>query len=71
LGIAHDHNKSGEWAETQSELATSTGMRELAVRALVYRSRAQEGVDLEAVGMLAGEIANRRLREMIEPGPVG
>lgn len=69
LGIAHDHDKSGEWVETLYELAASTGMRELAVRALVYRSRIQEGVDLEAVGMLAGEIANRRLREMIEPRP--
>lgn len=71
LGIAHDHDRTGEWVDLLYQMATSTGMRELAVRALLYRSRIQEGVDLEAVGRLVGEISNSRLEAMIDSSPTG
>lgn len=65
LGLLHGHEETPEWIARLYELATRTGMRELQVKAMVYRSRLVHPHELDAAANLAEDIANPRLKHIV------
>ena len=69
VGLAQGSAQAAQWAEKLAFLAARTGMRELVVRAHLYRGRlGQEGA-LEAARLLAAEIDNPALDSPLAADP--
>ena len=65
LGRRHDHPDTERWVDTLRELASRTGMRELIVRALVHGSAFGRVGDAQAAMLLADQIDNPALAEVL------
>jgi len=60
------HRRARVWVEDLTSLAARTGMRELAVRALVLRADLGDRSSLDSAAILAAEVENPALRGRIE-----
>jgi DNA-binding SARP family transcriptional activator len=58
LGIQHGRNTAIQWVADLDALATRTGMRELAARAYLHRSRLGDRTAADAASVLAAEVDN-------------
>jgi hypothetical protein len=58
LGRAHNHPDAARWVADLEGLAARTGMRELAARAYVHRSRLGDPAAASAARVLAAEVDN-------------
>ncbi len=64
IGLVHGHEETPEWIARLYELVARTGMRELQVKAMVYRSKLGNQHELDAAVTLAEDIANPRLKHL-------
>jgi hypothetical protein len=55
-----------DWVATMQELASRTGMRELAARALLHGAALGNDGDSVAAGLLATEVQNPALQRLLE-----
>lgn len=65
LGGRHDHPETRRWIEEMSEAATSTGMKEMIVRAQLHGAAVANGSEPSLIGVLTADIENPRLRELV------
>lgn len=65
LAVQHRLHKAESWAHELSGLASSTGMRELAVRGLSHRAALGDAAAGAAVDAAAAEIDNPALQELV------
>jgi DNA-binding SARP family transcriptional activator len=65
FGRRHGHPDTPRWIDRMQELASRTGMRDLAVRSLVHGAAAGREGDAVAASLLAAEIDNPRLLELV------
>ena len=65
LGRRHRHPETRRWADTMGELASRTGMRELAVRAMLHSAALGGAGDAPAAALLATEIENGELHALL------
>jgi DNA-binding SARP family transcriptional activator len=65
LGRRHRHAGNGDWVATMQELASRTGMRELAARALLHGAALGNDGDAVAAGLLATEVQSPALQRLL------
>lgn len=70
VAVAMQHPTAGRWVTDLVSLTARSGMRELSVRAFLYRRDLGDGSAIEAAEVLSAGVENAHLLELIEPdGP--
>lgn len=68
VGVEHETESAGRWIDELEATAARRGMRELLLRAAVYRARIGEPGAISVARSLAAEIDNPALAGLLEPG---
>ncbi len=68
LGRRHGHPDTARWVESLRDLASRTGMKELAVRSLLHGAALGNGGDAAAAAMLVADIESPALTLLLEAG---
>ena len=68
VAVRHGHPKAGAWVAEMHDRASRSGMRELTVRAMLHRAALGNRGDAEAAVLLAEDIDNPALAQLVKAG---
>jgi hypothetical protein len=68
VSVAAKHPTAGRWVADLSTLTGRSGMRELSVRAYLYRRDLGDAAATDVARVLAVGVENPHLHQLIEPG---
>jgi len=70
MGVRSGHPLTGDWVEEMHERASRAGMRELTVRAMVHGAALGRPGDAEAAALLAADLDNPVLGDLVPAAAV-